>query len=158
MFATRWMTSRPIAVSDPHALATTVTSAFVDDLTKLYLGFFYGSAWWNVAAHWFTSRHYDVGHDANFLPWSDLAGAGEGQQADSSWEYNGAYRVGGGVSFLVQLGGGSCDPGHCATGRGNAPTGSSITRWPSIRVSPSAPAHSRSRPGVGATNARGLRG
>jgi hypothetical protein len=78
--------------SNPFAIATTFTGLFVDDRTKLYLKFFYGKSVVErsaVLVH--ESRHYDVGHDANFPPWSVLANAGQGQQADSSWGYNGAY-------------------------------------------------------------------
>ena len=79
--------------TNPNAIATTFTGAFVDDRTELYLSFFYSSSVIERAAvlvH--ESRHYDVGHNANFPPWSVLANANQGQQADSSWAYNGAYR------------------------------------------------------------------
>jgi hypothetical protein len=79
--------------SNPFAIATTYTGPFTDDRTELYLSFFYSNSVverTGVMVH--ESRHYDVGHDANFPPWSVLANAGQGQQADSSWGYNGAYR------------------------------------------------------------------
>ena len=79
--------------SNPYAIATTRTGVFVDDHTELYLSFFYGiSVIERAATLVHESRHYDVGHDANFPPWSAVANAGLGQQADSSWDYNGAYR------------------------------------------------------------------
>ncbi len=77
---------------NPYALATTKTGAFVDDRTELYLGFFYNiSAVERAAILLHETRHYDVSHDADFPPWSVLATAGQGQQADSSWDYSGAY-------------------------------------------------------------------
>ena len=78
--------------SNPFAIATTFTGLFVDDRTELYLSFFYGdSVVERTAVLVHESRHYDVGHNANFPSWSVLANAGQGQQADSSWDYNGAY-------------------------------------------------------------------
>ena len=76
--------------TNPNAIATT----FGSDRTELYLNFFYGSSVIERAAvllH--ESRHYDVGHNADFPPDSGIPNtpANKGQ-ADKKWGEGGAYQ------------------------------------------------------------------